>query len=913
MLIVERNVDVLCISETWLSPHTPNIYVDIPNFCIFRRDNGRGAGVCIYAKETLNPQIIETNVLQQEGTEDVWVKIQKRKLPSVIIGCIYRHPKAPSLSYDYIHDILQAICTHNKTIFALGDLNDDLLQKNSRLSRIIKSNKLSQLINKPTRVTPTSATLLDVIITNKPDIALNTDVVPHPIADHDLISVTLNISKPKFPRNIKTIHELKNYSGDALCNLIFDNINHMNKILHTDNVNEQANILTSVLNHSLEKCAPIVSKEISRPPSPWMNDEIKEVIRAKKEARKLLKNDRYNITLQNQYRNVKKQVKQIITNTKKDYYHKELANSSNNIASTWNIIKNMVPSSKIKSGISLTDSEGSTVDSFNAFFANVGKNTFDKTHTGTSNNMVTEPNNLASLFRPQPVDTNSIILTIKHLRNTASFGSDNISLCFIKDSLYVTAYYLTQIINTSIVTGVFPKVWKHAIVTPLHKNGDINEASNYRPISLLPIFSKILEKIVANQLSTFLESKNLLSNNQHGFRPKLSTETALTILTKEIYNNIDNRRISLLTLCDLSKAFDSVNHNILINKLIKIKIDSYWFENYLSDRTQSVRLGNNLSSSLPVTFGVPQGSILGPILFNIFVNDMRDNINNCTLIQYADDTQFLHSSNIYEVDNLIHMSEDTLKKARSYFTENGLMMNEGKTQCIFIGSRQLIAKLPSNLTIRVNDNIIEPTTHVKNLGVHFDNYMTFDKHITEISRKTVGTLMYINRIKDNFDKSTRVIVVQSLVLSILNYCNTIWGTTNATQISKVQKLQNFAAKVADGTAKKYDHVTPILKDLGWLNVKDTITLETLCSIFKYVNNIYPNYILHLPFVRDVITSSTRQQDKLYIPNTKTDIGGKSLNIMGAKLWNNLPSNIRKSHNLSTFKSCLKRMLLNEAD
>ena len=172
--------------------------------------------------------------------------------------------------------------------------------------------------------------------------------------------------------------------------------------------------------------------------------------------------------------------------------------------------------------------------------------------------------------------------------------------------------------NTSIVTGTFPTSWKHALVVPLHKNGDTNDISNYRPISLLPILSKVLEKIVATQLVSYLEANKLLSNNQHGFRPKLSTETALTVITDKIYNNMDNKRISLLTLCDLSKAFDSVSHSILLQKLGKITVDQFWFENYLCERTQSVRLNNTVSPKSDVAYGVPQGSILGPILFNIF-------------------------------------------------------------------------------------------------------------------------------------------------------------------------------------------------------------------------------------------------------------------------------------------------------
>ncbi len=181
----------------------------------------------------------------------------------------------------------------------------------------------------------------------------------------------------------------------------------------------------------------------------------------------------------------------------------------------------------------------------------------------------------SNYFRPQPVDTNTVILAVKDLKQTNSVGSDDIQLKFVKDALYIIAFYLTCIINTSLVTGVFPTAWKHAIVVPVYKNGDAENVNNYRPISLLPIISKILEKIVASQLMYYLEKKNLLSNNQHGFRPKLSTETALTVVTDEIYSNMEHKKISLLTLCDLLKAFDSVHHTFLINKCVKLKIDSF--------------------------------------------------------------------------------------------------------------------------------------------------------------------------------------------------------------------------------------------------------------------------------------------------------------------------------------------------
>ncbi len=284
---------------------------------------------------------------------------------------------------------------------------------------------------------------------------------------------------------------------------------------------------------------------------------------------------------------------------------------------------------------------------------------------------------------PQPVDVETVILTIKSLNETRSVGCDGISLNFIRDSLCMIVFYLTVIVNTSLTTGVFPEIWKHAMVIPLFKKGDQENVSNYRPISLLPVLSKILEKIVSNQLLDFLLKNNLLSNSQHGFRPNLSTESALLKVTDAIYGNMDNKMISLLTLCDLSKAFDSVSHSILLKKCAILNIDSFWLNSYLKNRTQSVKLNKTLSSKVSLQFGVPQGLILGPVLFNIYVNDMKHYISDCTLVQYKDDTQLLHQGHLEKLNEIIHQTEDTLKKIKTYSSKNGLMVNATKNSMHF--------------------------------------------------------------------------------------------------------------------------------------------------------------------------------------------------------------------------------------
>ncbi len=302
-----------------------------------------------------------------------------------------------------------------------------------------------------------------------------------------------------------------------------------------------------------------------------------------------------------------------------------------------------------------------------------------------------------------------------------------------------------------------------------------------------------------------------------------------------LFKNMDEKKISLVTLCDLSKAFDSVNHKILLHKLSKVNVDSFWFREYLNDRTQAVKVNNTLSNITQTTFGVPQGSILGPILFIIFVNDLSESITDCEVVQYADDTQFIHSGTLDSLPHLITHAQATLTRAKSYFNINGLMLNSKKTQCLFVGTRALTKHIPENTVIMFDNTLITPSKYVKNLGIYMDCNLSFDTHINEIHKKVMGTLLFLNRIKDKFEKDTRTMVVQSLALSVINYCLPIYGSTSNTLLHRVQKLQNFAAKICVGGAKKSAHDTLFIAQLQWLKVKDKVVLDVAVSVFKLTN------------------------------------------------------------------------------
>ncbi len=919
LLLNERNVDILCVSETWLTPNVPSEYVSISNYHLYRSDAGRGGGVCMYVKNVFKVTPLVMDIVRPSGVEDIWVSVQVNKLPSIIVGCMYRHPKSNSDTFDYFREVLYSVILRKKSFYLLGDFNDDLLSDKSKVKHIISNAKLTSLITTPTRIASTSATLLDTIVTNQPDAVLQSSAIPCSIADHELITVTTNLRRPNRTPVIKTFRELRNYSQDIFCNLLLLETHKLNEIFANDTVDLQVHIFTETFNNCLNKCAPIVTKEIKRPSAPWMNDDLKRLIQERNNVHKFLKIDRNNEELQYRYNDLKKRVKRSILTTKKEYYNKKLEGNKGNTSAIWKTLRELIPATGSKNKIApAEDAETvkSKADAFNYFFANVGKNTFNKSRQLLANEAPLNDTNVQNItannmFRPQPIDWQTVVLTIKHLKKCDSYGCDGVPLKFLKDSLHVLIHYITCILNTSIVTGTFPTLWKQATIIPILKAGDADDPQNFRPISLLPIISKVLEKIISCQLTNYLEENNLLKNTQHGFRSRLSTETALLTLSNTLYKNIDNKKLSLITLLDLSKAFDSVSPTILLNKLINMGIDIFWFENYLSKRTQQVRMGEILSNTLEISFGVPQGSVLGPILFTIYVNDFLDFFTDCVVIQYADDTQLIHTGTVDHIEELISRSEQTLKRARNYFLKNGLLMNTKKTQCMFVGSRKCVAQIPPGTSIKIEDSEIRPSKAVKNLGVYFDEFMTFEKHIDEICKKMFGITTYINRVRENLCKDARTTAIQALVLSNINYCIKVWGSTNATHLQRVQRAQNFAAKVALGGGAKRDHVTPFIKELGWFKISFKYKYEICIMIYKILNSNTPSYLMKLPTVKDTRPVCTRQQNQLFVPKTRTCTGARSVQVAGPRLWNSLPLGIRDANTVFSFKRKLYNYILQE--
>ncbi|CAB3981754.1 Hypothetical predicted protein [Paramuricea clavata] len=474
---------------------------------------------------------------------------------------------------------------------------------------------------------------------------------------------------------------------------------------------------------------------------------------------------------------------------------------------------------------------------------------------------------------------------------------------------------LWKIINKVIPSKERPTLtyaWKKAEVIPLLKDGDHEQASNNRPLSLLPVASKVCEKIVLSQFNTYLTRNNRLSSHQSGNKKHFSTETLSIFVNDTILKAMDNKKLTALVLLDLSKAFDSVNHNILLQKLERIgasKPSLRWFGSYLNGRSQVVRIGSTSSSPLNLTHGVPQGAILSPLLFCIYMNDLPLSPRSSSLESYVDDSKVFLSFPIKDTTSTKANLEEDLCLVAKWCSTNHLLINPEKTKFLLIGTPQLLKKLPSSMTLSFLGKDIIPVFSAKDLGVTLDSHLSYNEHIKNLVSSCTAKLCQINRVKDSFDKETLKLIISSLVISKLFYCSSTWSNTSSTNISKLQAVQNFACRIITNT-RKFDHITPALRQISWLPVKEQLILRDSIMKYKCMNSLVPQYLSEKFSKRSSIHSRlTRNQDTLQIPFNRTATGQRSFHYRAVNLWNGLDENIKEARSLRHFKKLMKNNLL----
>jgi len=462
-----------------------------------------------------------------------------------------------------------------------------------------------------------------------------------------------------------------------------------------------------------------------------------------------------------------------------------------------------------------------------------------------------------------------------------------------------------------------PDALKTAVITPILKKPslDPDAPGNYRPVSGLPYSSKLLEKVVSARLKTHRSSNDLYEPCQSAYRAGHSTETAAVKITDDIRREIDQGRVVVLVLLDLSAAFDTVHHDLLLDQLSsRFGLTGNaleWVASYLGDRTQSVCVNGITSSKKPLLWGVPQGSVLGPELFSDYSAPIMDIIRAFGLMGhcYADDTQIYDSFQPdVDEDNVLDRIHKGIEAIRRWMCTHKLKLNDAKTECIILGSAASLKKVRTT-SIVVGGQVIQCSKSVRNIGAYLDQHMTMDNQVSNMCKSAWINLHRIRQIRQYVTSEQTKTLVHAYVTSRLDQFNALLCGLPESKLDKLRQVQHAAARLITGT-RKYDHITRVMKSLHWLPVEQRIIFKVLLLVFKALTYHQPAYLKDLLCVyRPKRCLRSMKENKLVVPRTKlATYGDRSFSVIAPKLWNDLPPKIKACTTVPSFKSALKTHL-----
>ncbi len=860
--------DVILLQETWKIADKSIFPLRGYSELIHKnRSTGQGGGVGFYFKTGLKFKILDDKSLFLDHVlESLCAEITLPSSRKIAIVSLYRpaagHPSlSPIIQYDHFLELftnlLASLLDSYPEVYLFGDFNINVLKYTSceqarEFIDLLFSFGLLQTVTKPTRCTLSSATLIDHVIATPKSSIFETAIITNKISDH--FPIIHFLDSPNHRPAHKTV--VSRDFSEANCRR-FKELLHgfsWNSIRESTDPQEAFSLFNNTFLSLYESHFPEVSTKFNRNVHPIEKWFSKGLLISRANKNKLSKAcfvhpSQENINKFKQFRNC---YNATVRAAKKLFFEKQLKQAQSNLKRTWSILKealNQAPKKTKPLTCLLINGKECTdplamANALNEFFITAASSIVDQIPpTDKPPDSDPEPEIFHPLFSftNSPVTRSEVSEVIKILKDKKTQDYCGISINFIKSISDQLLIPLQHIINLSLESSVVPKQMKIAKVVPLFKNGDPLSMDNYRPISLLSSFSKILEKIVANRLCKYLETNNLLSDSQFGFRSGHSTIHPMTHFANHVSKALNEKEHTIAIFCDLRKAFDSCNHQILLSKLSRLGIRGEplaWFANYLSERSQFVCVNGVDSSLLTILMGVPQGSILGPILFLLYINDLPLCTKLLALL-FADDTTLLASGP--NLPDLIQLVNDELFKIATYFRLNKLALHPQKTQFMLISNSPTALNYHTELFINHNNssqspdqNLIYPISRVvssssvpavKFLGIFFDTDLNFRYHINHICSKVSRALFMLRRCKNFLSAKSLKTLYYSLVHCHLIYGIQIWSCGSPTSTNVLFKKQKAAIRIIS-QVKHSAHTEPLFRSL------EILPLPSLISFFK---------------------------------------------------------------------------------
>ena len=917
--ITDDDFDIVFLSETWLKQVGDEAKITelTPSGFILKnmpRTTGSGGGLAVLYRNSLAKAVSIRSDCTAFTTFDLCELRLYHQGRTLTFIFLYRPPpskKNKLTSRIFVQEFQDLLDGHlaTKDLFVIGDVNlhfdSDKETYSVLLKNALKDRNLDQLVNVPTHV---KGHTLDWLVTNASELIENLSIDDRGLSDHFLLSLHLRLEKLKKPKKTVTSRKLKDID---IASFKLDAAAKLSQLKDNDLLINYNTCLRKLL----DSYAPLCTRTVTdRPSAPWMSDDIKAAKLLRRRAEREYK--RTGLTVHRQvYVQAKNKVNRMVRDAKTCHITRkiEAAESSRELFGVTNELLSGANKPVLPTSMPIAD----LPDAFNQFF--IGKieqirHDMPPPTTELDQDPVFHGPSFSDFDCVSEARVKDIILKMPK----KSCDLDPIPYIIFIDCLDEIVPTITQIMNNSLTTGVVPKSFKHALVKPLIKkpNMDPECLKNYRPVSNLPFLSKVLERIVLEYILAHLEKHNLIENFQSAYRKCRSTETALVRVLNDLLRTSDAGHVSILSMLDLSAAFDTLDHEILLARFSLTFGFSgttlKWIRSYLTERTQSVVIDGSISESSALKYGVPQGSVLGPVLFTMYTYPLSGIIRPYGISYhfFADDSQLYDSRVPSEFPQMSTNISGAVASVCAWMTKNQLKMNEDKTEVIRIGTRNKMAKVQGPESLTVMNCEVPFIDKVKNLGVHIDSTLSFDAHIGQLCRGLYLQLRRIGQIRPYLSIDSTKKLVVAFVLSRLDYCNALLAGLSEEKIAKLQRIQNNAARLVLRKSKR-DSVTALLHELHWLPVSARIDYKvaTLCHQCIYGSET-PMYLKELiqPYVP---RRSLRSNDStlLVVPRFSLQTYGlRAFSVNGPKVWNSLPIELRQTTSYLSFKKHLKTHL-----
>ena len=669
------------------------------------------------------------------------------------------------------------------------------------------------------------------------------------------------------------------------------------------------------------KHAPLKTRKIRNKVAPWLTSQIKKQMNHRDHLKQKATRTKSQHLFE-AYKIARNKTNKMVDKAKSMYFQHTIGCNKENPKKLWksvNLIRGKGAKATNLSSLKIEDEtiigDENIAEAFNSFFVNVGS-TLAKDIPESEKSYVEYMKYFGqNTFTFSDISENDTLKLLYGQKESKASGSDKINARLIRDSAEIICSTLTKLFNRSLQTGIFPDDLKNAVVSPIYKNGDKSDCSSYRPISVLSIIAKVFEKLVYNQLISYLDKNKILSDSQFGFRKRHSTSTSLLNATNNWLLNIDKGLINGVLFLDLRKAFDTVDHNILINKLKMYGIKNSalnWFISYLDKRYQTCKVNNVKSARKTIECGVPQGSNLGPLLFLLYVNDLPNCLAHSKPNLFADDTNISTSSECMK--DLEKRLNSDLENIYQWLVSNRLTLNLTKTEYMIIGSRHRLKKIELNPEIKIGGQSVKRVKTTKCLGMIIDDKLRWEGHIDHVSKKVSRGIGAMKLIKPYVPKNCLNQIYNALVKPYFDYCSLVWQNCKLEKQIKLQKLQNRAARVITGDNWE-TRSKDVLNKLDWKNLKERRLFETLMFMRKILKNEVPALISELFQTSSNDQYNLRSNDTmLKLAKPKTNAMKRSFSYYGAKAWNYLPADLKNLElNENEFKANLKEFISKNVD